>query len=125
MYLALTHGQPNGVARFSSAMVQRTAKGVMILINPKLDCKVEKYTLDNNGRFIILDVALEDAHIILVNIYAPNEMNQQVKFFKLVQHHLQDFSKEIVIIGGDFNCSLSDKDQKDGNPITKKASGCN
>ena len=98
------------------------SKGVMILINPNLDCKVEKCILDNSGRFIILDVALEDAHIILVNIYAPNDLNQQVKFFKLVQHHLQDFSEEIVIIGGDFNCSLSDKDKKGGNPISKKAS---
>ena len=98
------------------------SKGVMILINPKLDCKVEKCILDNSGRFIILDVALEDTHIILVNIYAPNDLNQQVKFFKLVQHHLQDFSEEIVIIGGDFNCSLSDKDKKGGNPIIKKAS---
>ena len=39
-----------------------------------------------------------------------------------MQLHLQDFSEEIVIIGGDFNCSLSDKDKKGGNPITKKAS---
>ena len=30
--------------------------------------------------------------------------------------------EETVIIGGDFNCSLSDKDKKGGNPITKKAS---
>ena len=98
------------------------SKGVMILINPKLDCKVEKCISDNNGRFIILDVALDDSHIILVNIYAPNDLNQQVKFFKLMQLHLQDFSEEIVIIGGDFNCSLLDKDKKGGNPITKKAS---
>ena len=94
----------------------------MILINPKLDCKVEKCILDNNGRFIILDVVLEDSHLILVNLYAPNDLNQQVKFFKLVQHYLQDFSEETVIIGRDFNCSLSDKDKKGGNPITKKAS---
>ena len=40
------------------------SKGVMILINPKLDCKVQKCISDNNGRFIILDVALEDSHII-------------------------------------------------------------
>ena len=39
------------------------SKGVMILINPKLDCKVEKCISDNNGRFIILDVALDDSHI--------------------------------------------------------------
>ena len=95
------------------------SKGVMILINPKLDCKVEtECILDNNGRFIILDVAFEDSHIILDNISAQNDLNQQVKFFKLMQHHLQDFSEELVIIGGDFNCSLSDKDKKDGNPIS-------
>ena len=98
------------------------SKGVMILINPKFDCKVEKCISDNNGRFIILDIALDDSHIILVNIYAPNDLNQQVKFFKLMQLHLQDFSEEIGIIGGDFNCSLSDKDKKGSNPITKKAS---
>ena len=67
------------------------SKGIMILINPKLDCKVEKRISDNNGRFI-LDVALEDSHKILVNIYASNDLNQQVKFFKLVQHHLEGFS---------------------------------
>ena len=72
------------------------SKGVMILINPKLDCKVEKCISDNNGRLIILDVALEDSHITLVNIYAPNDLSQQVKFFKLVQHHLQDFPEETV-----------------------------
>ena len=88
----------------------------------KSDCKVEKWILDNNGRFIILDVTLEDSHIILANIYAPNDLTQQVKFFKLVQHHLQDFTEEINIIGGDLNCSLSDKDKKGGNPIAKKAS---
>ena len=68
------------------------------------------------------DVALEDSHIILFNIYDPNGLDQQVKFFNLVEHHLQDFSEEIVIMGGDFNCSLSDNDKKGGNPITKKAS---
>ena len=39
-----------------------------------------------------------------------------------MQHYLQDFSEEIVIIGGDFNCSLSDEHKKGDNPITKKAS---
>ena len=47
------------------------SQGEMILINPKPDSKVEKCILDRIGRFIILDVALEDSHIILVNIYAP------------------------------------------------------
>ena len=48
-------------------------KGIMILINPKLDCKVEKRISDNNGRFILV-VAFEDSHKILVNIYASNDL---------------------------------------------------
>ena len=31
-------------------------KGVMILINPKLDCKMEKVIADKDSRYIIADV---------------------------------------------------------------------
>ena len=89
----------------------------MILINPKLDCKVEKCITDINGRYVILDVSFDDSHIILVNIYAPNDLCQQTKFFNILQHKLQDFTEEKVIIGGD----LSGKDRKGGNPVARKA----
>ena len=54
------------------------SKGVMILINPTLDCNVTEFIHDKKGRFIILEVIIEDNPIILVNIYAPNDANQQV-----------------------------------------------
>ena len=38
-----------------------------------------------------------------------------------MQHKLQDFTEEKVIIGGNFNCALSDKDKKGGNPVARKA----
>ena len=98
------------------------SKGVMILINPKLDCKIEKCISDKNGRYIILDVSVEDWCLILVNIYAPNDLNQQSKFFRFQHRQLQDFSQENIIIGGDFNCALSDKDKKGGNTVVQKAS---
>ena len=94
----------------------------MIHINPKLDFKIEKCISDKTGRFIILDVSLEDLRLILVNIYAPNDLNQQSKFFRSLHHQLQDFSQENIIIGGDFNCALSDKDKKGGNTVAQKAS---
>ena len=93
------------------------SKGTMILINPKIKCKVEKKICDKNGKYIILDTALADTRIALVNIYAPNDVNQQVAFFKELQEQLQEFSEETIIIGGDFNCTLSEKDKKRGNPI--------
>lgn len=96
------------------------SKGTMILINPKLKCKVEKKICDKSGRYIILDIALAGARIVLVNIYAPNDINQQVVFFKKLQELLQDYSEETIIIGGDFNCTLSEKDKKGGNPGNRK-----
>jgi len=97
------------------------SKGVMILINPKLDCKIENCISDRHGRYIILDVSIDDSRVTLVNIYAPNDLNQQSKFFKSLNHQLQNFSQQNIIIGGDFNCAMTDKDKKGGNPVAKKA----
>ena len=63
---------------------------------------------------------VDDSHIILVNIYAPNDLNQQLALFNDLQHTLQEFAQEYIIMGGDFNCALHDKDKKGGNPVSKK-----
>ena len=77
----------------------------MILVNPKVDFKIEKVISDNNGRYIILDAMVDDSHVVLVNIYAPNDLNQQLAFFNDLQHILQEFAQEHITIGGDFNCA--------------------
>ena len=75
------------------------SKGTMILINPKIKCNVQKKICDKNGRYIILDIAVADTRFVLVNIYAPNDVKQQVAFFKELQGHLQEFSEETMIMG--------------------------
>ena len=47
------------------------SKGVMILINPSVDRKIEKTVCDKNGRFIITKFSLDEQSIVLVNVYAP------------------------------------------------------
>ena len=59
--------------------------------------------------------------MILVNIYAPNDANQQVTFFKELENQLEDFAQENMIIAADFNCALSENDKKGGNPVWKKS----
>ena len=98
------------------------SKGVMILINPSLECKIERVISDKNGRFIILKLSLDQQSIVLVNIYAPNDINQQITFFSKLNPLLQEFAQENIIIGGDFNCTRSSKDKMGGKPVTKKAS---
>ena len=55
---------------------------VLTLINPSVNFKVEKAIPNKQGRFIILKLSLEEKVIVLVNIYTPNDVAQQVAFFK-------------------------------------------
>ena len=38
-----------------------------------------------------------------MNIYAPNDANQQVTLFKELENQLEDFSQENIFIADDFN----------------------
>ena len=69
----------------------------------------------------LLGLVVDDSRIILVNIYATNDANQQVTFFKELQNRLADYVEENIIVAGDFNCALSEKDKKGGNTVQKKA----
>ena len=76
---------------------------------------------DPEGRFIIIDLKIENKIITLVNIYAPNDDNPA--FFKKVLSHLLSFDCEEIVLGGDFNLVLDvQKDKKGGNPVTHKNS---
>ena len=97
------------------------SKGVMILVNPNLELKVEKCITDKNGRYILLDLIVDESHIVLLNIYAPNDINQQVTFFRSLQNLLAEFAQENIVVAGDFNCALMEIDKKGGNSIFKKA----
>ena len=51
--------------------------------------------------FLILDLVIDEAHLILVNIYAPSDTSQQVAFFKDLENHLSEFAQENLIVAGD------------------------
>ena len=87
-----------------------------------MDCKIEKAIEDKDGRYIIADIFLNQIRIVLVNIYAPNDQTQQVLFFnRLLQQHLEPFADEHIVVGGDFNRALTEKDKKGRHPLSKKA----
>ena len=50
--------------------------------------------------------------ITLVNVYAPNENDPN--FFKILAEHIEDFQKDGIIIGGDFNVVLDEQKGKKG-----------
>ena len=97
------------------------SKGVITLINPSLNFKVEKVILDKQGRFIILKLSLEENVVVLVNIYTPNDVVQQVAFFKNLNQQLGKFAQDTTVIGGDFNCALTSNDKRGGKLVSKKS----
>ena len=108
-------GKMNGVAKLSCS------KGVITLINPSLNFKVEKVIPGKQGRFIILKLSLEENVLVVVNIYAPNDVAQQVPFFKSLNQQLEEFAQDTIVIGGDFNCALTSNDKRGGKPVSKNS----
>ena len=83
----------------------------MILLNPKYDIDVIKFEKDNHGRLIVLDTKMKGANLVLMNLYAPNDISQQVQFFEKVMNKLSNYANENIIIGDDFNCPLTELDK--------------
>jgi len=88
------------------------SKGVMILVNPRYQLEVIRSTKDKNGRSITLEIKLDNQNLVLANVYAPNDIPQQIKFYQDLNQTLSGFSDSNLIIGGDFNCALTTKDRK-------------
>ena len=62
--------------------------------------------VDNDGRYIVLNVLIDNSPILLVNYYAPNVESEQLKLFHKSNHifdSLQIAENTMFIWGGDFN----------------------
>ena len=79
-----------------------TARGVAILINPRLEYIVRETKRDSKGRILNILLELGDHPFNIVNIYAPQTDNELESFFANVDKF---FSVEHENrIAGDFNC---------------------
>ena len=82
------------------------SRGVMILFKHNLDFEVHKVISDEEGRYLIIECEIMDEPFVLVNVYAPNTEDKQVKFLCnlhqiLLQHNFTNISQ--FIMGGDWN----------------------
>ena len=60
------------------------SRGVMILFRPSLSIEVTNVTADKNGRFITVNTTVNEYKFCLINIYFPNEQNQQISFYQKI-----------------------------------------
>jgi exonuclease III len=85
------------------------SKGVAILFSKGLNVTIEKKCIDQNGRFIIVDLECEGQTFTLVNLYAPtkNFEIEQIDTLQQLCSHLINFKRENLMLGGDFNLNLN------------------
>ena len=91
------------------------SKGVAVLFNTNFlsdHMSVSDVVIDANGRSIKLILNTDNTKYSLLNVYAPNNECERVKFFLEMQHLLNDSIEVENIVGGDYNCTMqSEKDR--------------
>ena len=85
---------------------------------------IEAVKRDGQGRFLVIKGKLEDSAFTIVNIYAPNVDRCSCQFFENLRGHLLEFGisdEDNIIIGGDFNCPLNPRLDKQGGILVPRA----
>ena len=97
----------------------------MILVRSDLDFSVKSVNLDTEGRSIIMEAEVQGSLFLFVNIYAPNKVQDQCRFFENLNKNIEDFAvnkEHRIIVGGDLNVTLdSDLDCSGGKPFKKES----
>ena len=110
-------GKMNGVASCFSHMVVNIVRVCVILINPFVQIQVDYSYSDNTGRVVLISIALNGQKLSLCNIYAPNVQANQLQFMQELNNCIIDKTElNSLIVGGDWNCTLSKKDKIGGAP---------
>ena len=109
-------GKVNGEVKFFSLMGRTTAKVFVSYLIQLQNFSNEEYNFSNKtGRIILITVYLNGVKISLCNIYAPNNQLEQLEFIQELNNCIIDKSEMTnIIIGGDWNCTLTKKDKKGG-----------
>ncbi len=129
-----THLKQSDVARFQNKYHKLAAfscalnktKGVLILVNRKLNLTIEHLGSDEKGRFVFIRCFIRckiyNNRLALVSIYGPNETDSA--FLTQISKTLLEQIDCPLVVGGDFNAVVNpalDKSQSDttANPSSK------
>ena len=86
------------------------SRGVYILLHPTMTFQMEYLFRNNTGRIMLITILLNS-----MNIYAPNNQTDQLEFLQELNNCIMDKSElSSLIVGGDWNCALKNKDKMGG-----------
>lgn len=93
------------------------ARGVMILIKPKLDAEIVNLYHDDIGRVLLMEAKIQDISYKFINIYAPNNEESQLHFYGYLKNFMNKNinPEDKILLGGDFNVIMNPRlDRKGG-----------
>jgi len=94
------------------------SRGTAILLKKNSCIDVKKSLIDLNGRYVIIDAEIDDELYTFCNIYAPNKGDERKLFFNQILDKLKtNGTKDLLILGGDFNCTLCPKIDRAKNTV--------
>ena len=77
------------------------SRGVGIILSPHLNFELGNFDFDFEGRFLILDLTINDVDFRFINVYAPNNGVERKTFINNLAKYL--VTKRNLVLGGDFN----------------------
>lgn len=91
------------------------SRRVRILLHPTMTFQMEYSFRNNTGRIVLITILLNSMKLSLCNIYAPNNQTDQLEFLQELNNCIMDKSElSSLIVGGDWNCALKNKDKMGG-----------
>ena len=89
------------------------SRGVCMLFKNNFSYKILKSQIDEDGRYIIIDLELDSFRLLLCTVYGPNKDEPEF-FIKFIQA-IESFEISNYVIAGDWNFILNiDLDKKGG-----------
>ena len=88
------------------------SRGAWILIRLTLHCQISDCYSNESGRIVLISIILASQKLSLLNIYASNNQTNQLDFMQELNNCINDKAElTALIVGGDWNCTLSRKDK--------------
>ena len=95
------------------------ARGILIAFRDGIKYKVIEKHIDTEGRYIVLNLLLNNSPVVLINYYAPNQEAEQLEVLDKLTHILDqlDIVHDTTFIWGrDFNMIFDIDLDTEGDP---------
>ena len=90
--------------------------GVVVLVRSDLDFNLKSVDADTQGRYVVMEADVQGSDFLLVNVYAPNKVEEQCLFFDNLNNVIENFvvdKEKKIAIDSDLDCSGGSPFKKD------------